>query len=378
MIAGHACHLRLYFCFVIQGLIVQATPVTTPYSFVACRDFLVSSGDSSAVCSAWGIVSTESAQVIPPFLYRNQCSSVLLGAYIPVLIIGFSIQLLLTLFLPFIVLQIGKLCNLTKIIIRYKLVTGILWPDFWLQQRDSTTTVVAGNKEKDKEEDLNRRNKMALESDPTILLSPETIFCFDILNNLVILFTFGLCSPVLALAVGCVTVLRMNMWVLLLGKFVCKLHPGDEMTQSADRKGMVHFGLVALMKVNFCLKEVLQNSYWHIAGVSTLFVSLLCWDMAGDELSWLESIWLPVTMALVLVVLRVVAWALRRRNMVYWNSNLERNATGGWRSSQQGQGGNHAVELRASLPSSLSVLSGSGVKKSDSDHSTNPMHSSLD
>ena len=66
-------------CMVHQGLLVQADAVSTPYSYESCNLFYVLRG--ATICLNRATAEVESAPVIPPFAYNNQCSSVLLTSY---------------------------------------------------------------------------------------------------------------------------------------------------------------------------------------------------------------------------------------------------------------------------------------------------------
>jgi hypothetical protein len=188
-------------------------------------------------------------------------------SYIPVLLIGFSIQLVLSFVLPFILCQLGKWWHVTDVI------HGILWPEFWSCDDDA---------------DLATRNRGRLEKKPTILLSSNVILCFDVLNNLMIMLTFGLCSPILAVAVTCTVVSKMGVLLYLVGRYTTHLKD----SHCADGSS-IHFGVVALGKVQFLLMEVLQRSFWLIAWTSALFFAMVCWDVGSDEVGLVDSIWIP-------------------------------------------------------------------------------------
>ena len=82
----------------------------------------------------------------------------------------------------------------------------------------------------------------------------------------------------------------MNVLLLLIGRFTDGLR--------SDVDDSMHFALVALAKVPFPLAAVLKKAFWLIVWISALFISLVCWDIAGDEVSFAESVWIPlVTMS---------------------------------------------------------------------------------
>jgi hypothetical protein len=254
------------FIHVFKGLIVAADSISTPYSYNECNYFFMA--PNFKLCMDWKAVEVESAPVVPPFIYNNQCASVLLTSYIPVLILGYSIQIVLSVAMPVLLSPLGAWLATTF--------HGILWPEYWLRDGDGDAAVAS-------------RNRVYLAKNPTIILRPEDVLCFNILNNLLIMLTFGLCSPVLAVAVTCAVVSKMSVLMFLVGRFSKVLRGGD------DEDGSVHYALVALASVRFPLLEVLQQSFWVIVWTSALFVAMVCWDIAGDDVGWAASIWLPVT-----------------------------------------------------------------------------------
>ena len=161
------CDLTKVLLHFLQGLIVEADAVSTPYAFAACDLYLFLPDRDFRVCLEWGQLEVESAPVTPPFVYNNQCASVLLTSYLPVLILGFSIQILVSVLLPVILNRVGEWLGLVDII------HGILWPEFWLRSEESESHVIK------------------LERNPSIMLNSKVILCFDILNNVMILLSFG-------------------------------------------------------------------------------------------------------------------------------------------------------------------------------------------
>lgn len=222
----------------------------------------------------------------PPFVYNNQCSSVLFSSYIPVLLLGFSIQLLLTFLVPVLLYRAGELTSSLRDVAH-----GVLWPEYWLNSDSSEHA---------------RKKSDRLEKKPTIVLYPTNIICFDILNNLVIMFTFGLSSPLVAVAVTCTVASKMSVLLLLVGRFSAVLNTNNE--------SGVHFALATLGKLRFPLWEVLQQSFWLLVWTSALFFSVVCWDIAGDDVGWFDSIWVPITtLSCPILLLALEKWMKRSR-----------------------------------------------------------------
>jgi hypothetical protein len=263
----------------------------TSYSMQSCA-YAVFRGNSW-ICQDYTTVLAESAAIVPPFVYNHQCSSVLLTSFIPVLIIGFSIQLMLVLIVPIMCYFCGKWFNLSAFFSR-KPIIGIVWPHLWLQSNDSAAS---------------KSNKQNLDNDPMILLTSRSILCFDVLNNVMIFLTFGLCSPVLAAAVASVAVFKMNLLVALVGRFISVLYKDDsDITCHGSGKGEIHFALLALCKLPFPLTEVVQQSFWMLAWASAMFFTIVCLDIACDEVGWAKSIWVPMWT----LSYPVVLWSISR------------------------------------------------------------------
>ena len=165
--------------------------------------------------------------------------------------------------------------------------------------------------------------------DSGIILKMSTIFCNDVCNNCLLLVTFGLCSPILAAAIVCSVLLKMSLWVLLVGRFTrCMLHREDgsgghssdsspnsngntgtdadspsqpsgtpsnnEGAADDNRSTVVLFAITALANEYIPLFEVLATSFWLLVWCSAMFVALLSWDIAMDEVGWLQSLWAPL------------------------------------------------------------------------------------
>jgi hypothetical protein len=240
--------------------------VTIPYEYRYC-----SISELDGTCATYEREEVDSVPLIPPFTYNNQCASVILTSYIPVLILGYSIQFFLCFALPTLLIHIENIVDI-KTIAQSGLFDGILWPRFWLRSSDA---------------EILSRNEFILETNPVVMLNTRAFFCFEFLNNLVILSTFGLCSPILACAIVCVVVVKMNMRLLLLGRFTSIV--------SGEDNESTHSSLIALGDLYTPVSDVLRRSFRIIAGSSAIFISLVSWDIAADDVSWLDSVWIPIT-----------------------------------------------------------------------------------
>jgi hypothetical protein len=255
-----------------QGVVVEGASVRAPYAYQECDSRF--NTISSSTCVAYEVVEVESTPLIPPFSYNNQCAAVLLTSYIPVLIIAYAIQLVSSFAVSAMLSQAGLVCDVSKII-HAKVNKGIIWPEFWATEDAFHAS----------------HNKDCLDKDPALLLNTKAVLCFDILSSFMVLLSFGICSPMLAVATTCVLVSKMKVLTLLVGRFTAVL--SDE-SHGGSENGEVHMAIKSLARVLFPLSEVMRRAFWLIAWFSALFIAMVCWDIAADDVGWEDALWLPL------------------------------------------------------------------------------------
>lgn len=203
-------------------------------------------------------------KVTPPFAYSYQCGSTILVSYIPIYMYSITIQI-------FVVLSKFVLIffpNLLPRLLRSK-ISGVAWPLFW------DTTVHS----------------------PAIvdLIDPSQIASSTV-NSLILFLTFGLCSPVLALYLLFSVAITLCSWIYLVGRFIDlrRQSLSSSTTSSADDAATVPDPFVVIL--NDQLKGFSRYFLvckWPISIASTLFITVLCWDMAADQIGWKDSLWVP-------------------------------------------------------------------------------------
>jgi hypothetical protein len=248
--------------FLFQGLIISAAEVSTPFSFETCLT-RTSTTDGVRYCSTYGTEEAYSAPLVPPFIYSGQCGTVLLTRYIPVFLFGYSIQLVLT-----VIVLIGQ-----------------AYPHFgsslWILFGKSIWGIFVPHK-------VRKPNNYDDGVDPFGILDTRTIFCNDILNNLLVFLTFGMCSPVLLIAVVSCVFLKMGLWQLLVGRFT------QFFLTSESEFDNVSYALNSLAAGFTPILDVLEASFWWLLWCSALFVALIGWDMASDDAGWRATIWVAM------------------------------------------------------------------------------------
>ena len=202
----------------------------------------------------------------------------LLEAYVPVLMIGFCIQLLL----PFLLL-----CAVSDNTFRFiplnirSHMNGILWPGHWYSL------------------------DYAVIFTPAQLLNMPSILSRDVLHPIAVLMSFGLCSPALAILVVTVTVVKCIMWMWALCRFVS--FSSDE--KNAEKVNAKQRYMSVLSESLCPVRAVTSQAFWLIFVFSTAFMSFLYWDTV-DDVSWVSLV-VVVTYALVLLC---VSYIFNARN----------------------------------------------------------------
>lgn len=142
------------------------------------------------------------------------------------------------------------------------------------------------------------------------------------LNNLVLLLSFGLCSPVLCCYIALSTYVHLCSWLILIGRFVCFRR--DHLVarrSSSPSSGPPIFGIFLILQTDSMIVEdqllLLLNRQlqgvntsllickWPVMITSCFFVTLLAWDLASDRVGWFQALWVPVVGFAILMVLWV-------------------------------------------------------------------------
>ena len=275
----------------IQSAFIEAPPIWTSYQYETCSDdyLHISPIDSSfhVTCGYYDdefhMIDIDLEPFVPPFTYSYQCASVLLTSYIPVLIFVSAFQMLLP--FGFVWFQIMVNYSTIPAPLRFAFY-GVIWPDYWLATYSEN------------DEDLAR------EATDILVLDTNDIVYADILNQLIVLLSFGLCSPMLAASVSLAFGFKMLMWRMLLGRFVhyrmrlanlnrAKVEGEDAVVIEYDVK-LDDMAIDALADATVDFVSVFEMCLWPLCLSSAAFFVIICWDIAGDEVGSKGSLWVPV------------------------------------------------------------------------------------
>jgi hypothetical protein len=278
-------------------LIVPPEDVSSSYIYRFCSVFFILPVDGSTQCLIYGRAVMDPLKITPPFFYSYQCGSTLLTSYIPVHMYSVSLQILSAI-LTFIFVVFAS-----SVIDQYppwllSSLPGVCWPDHW--QRVSNSSI-------------------DLDTKPIRLVKPHQLVS-NTMSNLTLLLSFGLCSPVLCSYLTLSICVQLSCWLMLIARFVYfridmlatsaspppllsadtgsfPCHLSSSLVQEAGHRNHESNEDPFLRLLNQQLSGVSSSLVvckWPVTLTSCFFVTLLCWDMAGDKGGWSQALWVPI------------------------------------------------------------------------------------
>ena len=175
--------------------------ITSSYSYLSCVTFWILS-DGSSVCTLYVPRIMDVLKITPPFYYSYQCGSTLLTSYIPVYMYSISVQIFSSV-VTFVCIMFTGTMRAKYIGWLLILFPGVCWPSHW-----SNITVDHSILDPQKH------------GEPIQLINPYRIIS-SVVNNIVLLLSFGLCSPVLCVYISLSICVHLCHWLMLIGRFVC-------------------------------------------------------------------------------------------------------------------------------------------------------------
>jgi hypothetical protein len=243
----------------------------------------------------------------PPFTYSYQCGSALLTSYLPVYMYSVSLQML-SIFLQSIMIFYSS--HLTTLPFWWMdIFPGVYWPMRW-------------------------NNSTAASDIGMAMVKPHKIISFAI-NNTILLFSFGLCSPVLGCYITLSLCVNLCFNLLMIGRFISwRLEPWKRDHLQEDHKiqsTKLYSGDPFIYLLNQQVEGAhasFQAGKWPVIFTSTLFITLLCWDMVGDQVGWYAGLWVPFVGFAILLILAVWERVLVTRSGVCLSNLILSTLTG--------------------------------------------------
>jgi hypothetical protein len=310
--------------------------ISSFYSYEDCSRTTLQLESGLFECQEYAQFSVDVPPLTPPFSYNYDCSSVILTAYIPVYIYMYALLALM----PLGVLLFGFCFKYYWfpgwLQARFP---GILWPFHWSmgegRERSMSDSPGGGALRVRTSSDMSTESD--LESDPGLLLQraePKLMInvipiVTNLMHNLYILSTFGLCSPYLAMMVAICASSHIVMWKVMLGRFVtCRVVKVAEIERNRNNSKQrertishVEFldsnihklmeentstrdeALIAVSEQLNDAKGIFAICIWPILLSSSFFFIFVSLDIAGDRVSWTGGLWIPAVFCVIPLLL---------------------------------------------------------------------------
>jgi hypothetical protein len=172
---------------------VPPDEISSSYSYQYCALYL-SKLDGSIDCLITAPAIMDVLKITPPFFYSYQCGSTLLTSYLPVHMYSISLQIIYTFVSLIIIFSSSIWTQHPRWLL--SLFPGVCWPSHWQH--------VGGS--------------IVLQRQP-VMIKPHRIISRT-MNNIILLLSFGLCSPVLSVCIALSICVHLCSWLMLIGRFV--------------------------------------------------------------------------------------------------------------------------------------------------------------
>ena len=161
-----------------------------------------------------------------------------------------------------------------------------------------------------------------------MMLRTDEIVLSDVLGHMLVLLTFGLCSPFLSASILLTVFWSQKMWVMVLGRFVHD-HLGLASVSCGDNTSVAlrcnnDSALLTLSHACLPILFLVSEFVWPMMWSSASFFAFLCWDVVGDEAGMVAAVWAP---ALVLSI-SLCLWMCERGIVFYVKLKNERAKRG--------------------------------------------------
>jgi len=173
---------------------VPPDDISSSYTYERCVVFRVAS-DGSRICFLSNPTVMDVLKITPPFFYSYQCGSTLLASYIPVHLYSVSLQVLFTIVTLIVIFSSSSKAYHPRWLL--SMFPGVCWPAHWQSAGGSA---------------------IDLKALPVMIKSHQIIS--RTMNNVILLLSFGLCSPVLCSSIVVSICAHLCSWLMLIGRFV--------------------------------------------------------------------------------------------------------------------------------------------------------------
>jgi hypothetical protein len=246
----------------------------------------VISGDYLSRCLSYTDIAVEVEPFRPHFYYNNLCGSTILQVYIPIYMYIYSILLIVPPISLYFLSRFVEYESLPRLLKPF--VPAILWP---IESEDTIRDSLSSTE-----------GKSVVPTVSPLLFKRDNI-AVSLMLHVALLITFGLCSPILGVAITTVTCLSITQWRILIARFVSlrSLHNKRLSLREAQDDAVMNVLNRVVGDTASCFKSML----WTVLWMSCVFFAFLCWDIASDTVGWIQSCWIPITAVLSLPLFKL-------------------------------------------------------------------------
>jgi hypothetical protein len=281
-------------CF--KFIFLSPEPVTVAYSM----DFscLVAVSKSNSTYSCLDVTERNSITYTPPFIYNYQCSSAILTEFITIFVYKYTVSMLFMI--------VGSIALI--LLMKYRFASHVLTTLFIPKQIHFS--ILKMERERKLWRPFERVERHIVHYFGYLFAEDEhSLKCFDadiitigFIGDLAVLCTFGLVFPPLALIVAVSIISQTVFHQFLIGRLICELEQAmEEEEEREERDDYQRWSLPEeyfkiLCKESQYIWEYVKPSIKYLAFFSSIFVSFFLFDILGDDVGLLRSIWIiPVT-----------------------------------------------------------------------------------
>lgn len=167
---------------------------------------------------------------------------------------------------------------------------GLLWPNHWVAKDEHDLI----NLEQNKKDESSIPDRDAFSSSS---LMNENRIANKFMHDVLVLITFGLCSPLLCCTISLSMFLSIFEIHIMVGRFIISrgtLHSRNSSQENSPLALTFDSSFPLLESRVNDLAPACRNLVWIVIWSSCFFFMFLCWDIAGDEFGLKKSLWVPV------------------------------------------------------------------------------------
>lgn len=247
--------------------------VVSFYQYDICRAYSLDVSTNTRYCTELSTASF-STSFVPPFMYYYQCSSTLVTSYVPILMLEHAILVVVPIVVALILSYEWAAKSAPLLVVR--ILPSIVWPPQY-------------------------RPKLAdSDSFSGAILRPDRMIA-AFMSHFVVLITYGLADPFLAVAICCAMCTLTVLAQILIGRYLLYFRSklalegrNGAITTTGCAESVSETSKLEPLKIlNLAcigILDGLPSCLWTILFIASVYMSCILADMASDDVSWTVGI----------------------------------------------------------------------------------------